>query len=254
MAATPQAAALTEQARLAQIQIKAHALRDFLLLWSIWTGDTASFGTLVQATIPLINSYHQISSSLSAAYYESFRRADEIAGTPTVTLAAPVDAAQIAGSLYSTGLAATRDALKAGQQPDQAMKTALVRTSGAVTRHVLTGGRDTILNSVQADPQALGYARVTDGNPCAFCLTLASRGLVYKSEQSAGFPAHDHCGCFAEPGYRGSALPPLTKQWQQIYNRAQREAEASGDLRPGENSSSARIKAVRQYLAAQANT
>lgn len=254
MAATAQAAALTEQARVAQNQLKASTLRDFLLLWPIWTGDSASFATLVQATTPLINSYHQISSSLSAAYYEAFRRADAIGGTPTVKLAEPVAPAQITASLYSTGLAATRDALNGGQSPEQARKTALIRTSGAVSRHVLAGGRDTILNSVQADPQALGWARVTDGNPCAFCLTLASRGAVYKTEETADFQAHDHCGCFCEPVYPGSSLPPLTKQWKQIYNRAQREAMASGDLQPGENSSSARLKAVRQFLAAQSNT
>lgn len=40
----------------------------------------------------------------------------------------------------------------------------------------------------------LGYARVLAGEVnCAFCAMLASRGAVYKTEQTAGFEAHDNC-------------------------------------------------------------
>lgn len=254
MATTEQAALLTEQARQAQNQLKAHALTDFLLLWPIWTGDTASFGSLVQATLPLVNSYHRMSSAISSAYYEAFRKAEGIKGAAAVRVAPALAPTQVTASLYATGLGSARKARDAGQQPEQARKTALVQTSGAVTRHILNGGRTTILDSVQADPQARGWARVTDSNPCAFCLTLTSRGAVYKTEQTADFQAHDHCGCFCEPVYPGSSLPPLTKQWKQIYSRAQREAVASGDLRPGPNTAAARINAVRRYLAAQSRT
>ena len=241
--------ALTDQHRRAQAHVRARALRDFLALWPLWTGDQQSFSRLVTATMPLIRVYQQMSATVAASYYQAFRDAESVAGDPTVRLAAPIIPKQITASLYVTGEAMTRNALQGGQSPRQARGAALTRVSGAVTRHILDGGRDTILGSVAADKQALGWARITDGNPCYFCLTLASRGAVYKSEASADFLAHDACGCAAMAVYKGTTIPDLTK-WRRIYNQAQNDAEASGALQPGENPSKARLNAVRRHLAA----
>lgn len=253
MARTQDAAAITEQHRLVQLGIRAQALRDFSQLWPLWTPtDSRSFADLVTATTTLVRAYHPISASVAASYFSAFRAAENVdgaAGLP-VLAAAPPDA-MIATSLYTTGETATRKAIGAGRPPEDAMQAAFVRTSGAVSRHILDGGRDTIIASVTADPQALGWGRVTDGDPCYFCLTLASRGPVYKTEQSAGFQAHDHCGCAAEPFYRGAAWPGRSREYLAIYDEAQRAAVESGELQPGENSSQARLNAVRRYLAAR---
>ena len=46
--------------------------------------------------------------------------------------------------------------------------------------------------------QVLAWARVLVGEVnCPFCAMLASRGAVYKSEQTAGFEAHNLCDCVA---------------------------------------------------------
>jgi hypothetical protein len=241
---------LTEQHRQAQLKVRSLMLRDFLLLWPIWTGDTASFGSLVGATMPLLRVYRQASASLAGAYYGALRTADRAAGTPAVRLAGNVNVEQVTKSMYVTGQAASHEALAGGSGTEQARTDALTRVSGAVTRHVLAGGRETILDSVAADPQAIGWARVTDGDPCYFCLTLAARGAVYKTETSAGFEAHDHCGCSAVPLWNGSALPAGTDRWRQIYEDAQRDGLDKGLLQHGENTSAARLNAVRRYLAA----
>lgn len=90
--------------------------------------------------------------------------------------------------------------------------------AGAATRHVLTGGRRSLLTLVEADPKALGWARVTDGNPCAFCAMLASRGIAYTSEAAASFKAHDHCACTAEPAYsRNAPLPGRGSEFQKLW-------------------------------------
>lgn len=245
-----QATALTEQHRQAQLSVRARALRDFLLLWPLWHDDE-SFPNLVDATMPLVRSYRSISAALAAAYFDSARRVAGAEGAAAAQAAAAVNEAQVTTSLYVTGKVGHINALGAGQSPGDARKSAFVRVSGAVTRHVLEGGRDTILQSVAADPKALGWARVTDGDPCYFCLTLASRGAVYKSEATASFEAHDHCGCSAMPVWVGTQLPDQTAEWKRIYNAAQREALASGDLQHGENSSQARLNAVRRHLAAK---
>ena len=239
--------ALTEQYRQAQLQIRAQALRDFSTLWKIWQGDENSFAELVAAAVTLVSVYRRISAAAAASYYEAFRQAAQAAGVPATVLSATVPDGVVETSLYVTARDALRSALTAGQTATQARETAFVRASGAVSRHIIDGGRQTIMDSVAADKEAVGWARVTDGNPCYFCLTLASRGAVYKSEQTADFKAHDHCGCVAMPVFKGTVIPGLDR-WKQIYNEAQNQGESSGLLQPGENSSAARLRAVRHYL------
>lgn len=252
MARTEEAATLTERHRVVQLGIRAQALRDFSRLWPLWTPtDSRSFADLVTATTTLVRVYQPISAAAAASYFTAFRASESVDGTAVPTLAAAPADAMLAASLYATGETATRKAIDGGRAPDEAMQAAFVRTSGAISRHILDGGRDTIISSVAADPEALGWARVTDGAPCYFCLTLASRGPVYKTEESADFQAHDHCGCAAEPFYEGSAWPGRSREFLTIYDDAQRAAVESGDLQPGENSSQARLNAVRRYLAAR---
>lgn len=243
-------AVLTEQHRQAQMSLRARALRDFLILWPLWHDDQ-SFANLVTATIPLVRSYRSLSATLAGAYFDAARRVAGPDGDAAAQVAAAIDETQVTTSLYVTGKVGHTAALRAGQTPGDARKSSLVRVSGAVTRHVLEGGRDTILQSVAADEHALGWARITDGDPCAFCLTLASRGAVYKTQESASFEAHDHCGCSVMPVWDGTPLPDQTAHWKRIYNDAQRAAIADGTLQHGENTSQARLNAVRRHLAAK---
>ena len=118
-----------------------------------------------------------------------------------------------------TGPVAQKSKIARGKPAEQARNESLVQASGAATRHVLTGGRQSLLTLIEGDVQALGWARVTDGDPCAFCAMLSSRGIVYKSEASAGFKAHDHCACTAEPAYSRSApLPGRGSEFQRLWN------------------------------------
>lgn len=107
----------------------------------------------------------------------------------------------------------------ANREPEaSAMDNAFVSAAGAASRHVLTGSRETMLTLVQADEVALGWARVTDGDPCAFCAMLASRGPVYKSAATAGFKAHDNCACSAEAVFaRTAAWPGDARDYQRLW-------------------------------------
>lgn len=232
MARTTQGAALTVRHRQAQIQVRAQTLRDFAHLWPIWQGDEKSFGLLVAAALPLVRAHRQISASLAAAYFEAFRKAEKVPLTASPVLANPAVDEQVVASLYVTGRVMTGKALAAGAQPEQAMREALVRTSGAVGRHVLAGGRETVIRSTASDRQAQGWVRVTDGKPCAFCAMLAGRGPIY-SEDTADFRAHDHCACGAEPSYEGSVWPGRAREYHDMYQRAVKDARRSGDLQRG---------------------
>lgn len=224
MARTAAAARLTEQHRAGQLRIRAKTLQDFTRLWPLWRGDEASFRNLVEATVPLVRLNHGLSSSFASAYYEAFRRREQVGGSPALRVAEPLPEQRVVASLFVTGSVMTRKAITAGHSPQAAMQTALTRVSGAVTRHVLDGGRDTLLLSAAEDRQAEGMTRVTGGNPCAFCATLASRGPVYGAETS-DFEAHDHCACTGEVTYEGSEWPGRARDFQRLYNEVAAGAE-----------------------------
>jgi hypothetical protein len=200
MARTDAGAALTEQHRQGQLQLRAAAIRDFALIWPLWQGDEQSFGRLVDATVPLVGAHYQASATFAAAYFDAFRRAERVTGGRVVARRGTLNVERVVASLHVTGRVMTRRALAAGHSPQQAMQTALVRTTGAVSRHMLAGGRDTVILSAAEDRSARGWERVLSGDPCEFCLMLAGRGAVYSAD-TADFRAHDHCACAAAPAY-----------------------------------------------------
>lgn len=88
--------------------------------------------------------------------------------------------------------------------------------AGVVVNQVQKHARDTILDNLDIEYKAamargdrkmageIGYARVPMGDACAFCIMLASRGFVYRSEYTAtktkwGDKYHPNCTCEAVP-------------------------------------------------------
>lgn len=115
------------------------------------------------------------------------------------------------------------------------MPKGLTNSSGAAMRQAMNGGRNATGNVVRFDRKVIGYARVTDGNPCWYCALLASRGAVFATdsfnkggrlrfdgvltksdrdfkapkdgpELPSGFSnvakVHDHCRCQLRPVYK----------------------------------------------------
>ena len=226
MARTLAGRELTGKHRQAQLQVRARALKDFTRLWPIWTGDEASYQQLLQASLPLVRAYNGLSATVAGGYFDAFRMAEDPGGQATPRLPAPLDEALVLGTLHIAGIDMTRRAIAAGASPQAAQRTALVRVTGTVGRHVLAGGRDTVVLSTASDKKAGGFQRVTSGAPCAFCVLVASRGPVF-SENTADFQAHDHCACTGEPAYTGTAPPGRNAEWRELYDRV-----ASGSENP----------------------
>lgn len=197
------AAPLTATHRQAQLALRAGVLRDLQKLWPAmdWTDLDRTFPLWATAIGALVTKNRHTSASLAAAYYRAFRFAAGITDTAPIILAQPVDPTKLAISLQVTALAGAKAAAARGVTREVAMANAFVRSSGAVTRLVLEGGRETIRETVAADPRARGWERVTGARSCGFCRLLASRGGVFKAT-TADFQAHDHCGCTAQPVYR----------------------------------------------------
>lgn len=202
MARTDIGAALTREHRTRQLAVRAVALQEFGRIWPLWgTGDLRTFDLLVEATIPLIDLRRATSAGLAADYYTAFRVAEGISGTASARIADVARRDQLVTSLYVTGKTQVQRSLRTGMSPQAARQNTFVTMSGSVTRHILNGGRDTLILSAASDRKARGWQRITGGNACSFCSMLAGRGAVY-SEDTADFQAHDHCSCSAEPVYR----------------------------------------------------
>jgi hypothetical protein len=225
MARTVVGATLTRAHRQRQLAVRAQTVREFRTLLPLWNpGDPATFDRLVTTTVPLIDLRRATSAGMAADYYTAFRVAEGAAGAAAPRVAERASREKLVTSLYVTGRTQVARSVAAGFSPQAAAQTAFVTMSGAVTRHVLDGGRETILRSTSADRATVGWQRVTDGSPCSFCALLAARGASY-SEDTAGFQAHDHCGCGAEPRYEGSRMSPEAERWAGLYDEAARGSD-----------------------------
>lgn len=227
MAANATATQLTEAHRLAQARLGAGTISQMLAVWPLLELDALddSFPRWLRATVPIIQSNRQASARLAANYYRAFRTVTlgAAAGTFTPALAAAAPLDKITGALVVTGPATVKRALTRGVPISQAEALAQTESARAAMYHSLQGGRETIVESVAADPEAVGYARAASGDACAFCAMLASRGPVY-SEGTVDFEAHPGCHCEPEPQFsRNDPWPAGSRDYQRAWNESQRD-------------------------------
>lgn len=242
MAATGMGVELTKLQQAAQLRL---AARTIWLMRSVWglldTADLdATFQRWLKVAVPVVQTNRVASARLAAAYLAAFRLAElgSAEGLPVV-LAAPADVKAVTTSLLVTGPWSVKKAMTSGVDLARAVDVAEARSSAAAMRHVLSGGRETIVGTVAADRQALGWARVASANSCAFCAMLASRGPEYGSEDTAAFEAHDGCQCGAEPVYRDDAAwPANSERYRELWD--EHAAGSGGDA----------LNAFRRALAA----
>lgn len=263
MASPDVAAELTRTYQAGQRRISRGLLAELLRLWRavVDPSDMASFVRFAELAAGLVGQRRAESAQAAARFYELFRASQVVPAQASALLgvgagaapglavaeAPPLQDQAVAGVLRGAALAGFVGARRAGRDERRALDNAFVKASGTATRIVANGGRDTILQAVRNDEDALGWLRVTDGDPCHFCLTLASRGPEYKSRATASFQAHDHCGCVAVPVYRGTPIPASTRRAEEIYVAAQRWARANSDLAAKGTANDA-LNNVRRYL------
>lgn len=192
---------LTRQYRAQNLALRAQTIRDLQRIWpALQYGDLArTYDTWFAGTSAIVARDANRAGGLASLYLRAHRLAAGIPGEPTIKLAT-VPAAKTATALRVTTIVAIKRSTLAGKTADLAMQDAFVQMIGAATRLVLDAGRDTVRQTVIADPRARGWERVTSGG-CDFCTMLAGRGAVY-TEASADFASHDHCACSAQPVYR----------------------------------------------------
>jgi hypothetical protein len=151
-------------------------------------------------------------------------------------------------ALRVTGPINIKHRISRGEDPEKAMRNAFVDASGSASRQVMNGGRGTMLTLVQNDQVAIGWVRITDSNPCAFCAMLASRGVTWgpyapdsfkksnEGRKGRTFDAeydkdpriikrgevkvHDHCACAIAPVFsREDSILDQGKQYRELWDR-----------------------------------
>lgn len=193
---------LTRVHRSQQLLLRQATVRQMQSLWPAldWSRLDATYPAFAVQVARLVQANRNTSAGLAASYLRAFRKATGVPGEVKPVFAQPLIVDQFATSLRVTSVVAAKTAAGNGVAADVAMANALTQTSGSMARLVLNAGRSTVLDTVAADPRAVGYQRVLGGGGCEFCQMLAGRGAVYGAD-SADFEAHDHCGCSAEPVY-----------------------------------------------------
>lgn len=160
---------------------------DLARLWRLIADGAATDQALFDLLPSIVTQYGAVGAALAAEWYDEQRAKVAARGAFT---AVPLDAGDRgAQALIGWALATATD--------DASLKTLIV---GGVQRRIVDHARLTVMGASIEDRAARGWRRVGDGHTCEFCSMLLGRGAVY-SESTADFPAHDHCGCGAEPAW-----------------------------------------------------
>lgn len=234
MPRTGEGVALVEAHRVVQARVLARTVATLTSLWAdVDPRDLR--GTLdpwLVGAAPRVLEGWWLSASSSSRFYRGLRAVEGFG--PYVP---PWPTRPATEALRSVLVGAAVGGVRSPAATSDAERKALglARVTGQVVSLVASGGRDTVLGGVAADPEAIGYQRVTDGDPCAFCRMIASRGIVRYSAESAGFQAHPHCGCTAAPAFRGDRISDENAEYRRQWQAATR----------GESDA---LKAFRRYL------
>lgn len=195
-------AAYTQQ--LAKLNKKAGQLMaDYIAAHG--TGDTDA---LIAYAHALVTKYGEGSAELACQMYDALAAAAK-AGVPAAEPAQPASYGEVARMVQAT---------KASQPQMQQGVSRLVKRAGA----------DTTLKNVLRD--GAEWAWVPQGDTCAFCLTLASRGWQ-KASQAAikgGHAEHIHANCDCEYAIRFDGRSTVAGYDPDKYLRQYRAAD--GDI------------------------
>jgi hypothetical protein len=238
MALTVEGRKLTEAHRKGQLAVAARAAIATQALWDRLDVSDLDRSTpaWLNANVAAARRFQKESNDLAARYMPMYRDA-ELGDAAGPIVSAGFNTAATRQALLLAGPVRVKLLVKGGSSADAAYAGALRKFTGIMRRQVLSGGRELIDKTTGADQQAVGWRRVTDGNPCAFCAMLASRGPVYRSQDRAraiagsGLRYHGHCGCTAEIVY-GDWQPSEREQaYIDAYEKAAAEANEAGQPR-----------------------
>lgn len=238
MARTVEGRQLTAANGILQQRLAAQAAEVAFVLWDELDPSRldASGTRWLAANTALAAEFSAQSAATTSTYIGQYRAAEGVAASAGPIIRPSFDAALTSQILLVAGPLRVKNLVGSGMTGSAALAAARSGYAGMLRRQVMMGGRQTVDLTAAQDDQAIGWRRVTDGSPCAFCAMLCSRGPVYRSRARAGddpvagngMKFHSHCGCHAELVY-GSWEPSESEQgYIDTYNRAAQQATAAG--------------------------
>ena len=190
-----------------------------------WSDVTAAREIVVQAVQMALSTATMLAAQASADFYDASREA---------CIGEPMGAVAISGYEPEKTDAAIRSFVRFVERGevekfnDQVLQRMDYETKRAANNSIVENGA--------RDPAKPKYARVPTGaETCDFCLMLASRGFVYKSESSAAIDhTHANCDCRAVAGWDGDEVQGydpdvIYDRWQgRITEIAEERADRKG--------------------------
>ncbi len=162
-------------------------------VWSQATGSIETVEALRDVLPGIVNGYGMMSATVAADWFDQLRETAEVPGK-IQAIPADLDHHQAVDSLIDWASAQALDV--------NSMRTLV---EGGMNRRIDNWSRQTVVQSVHADPHAVGWKRVGQGD-CRFCQMLIGRGAVY-TETTAVFRSHDNCHCSAAPAWNPGPKP-----------------------------------------------
>ena len=201
-----------EQHRAVQSYLETLANRDLVRVWrSLDVGDAAAATRLLLPQVrDVVTAYAELSATAAADFYETNRQLAGVSGDFVARPAGTAPTGQID--------ALTRWSVTPIWSDDPRTGAALARLAGGAQRLIRKAERDTIYENGQRDDLLMGWVRVAQGDACAFCLMLASRGAVYTSREAAGDGYHDNCRCETRPIYSPDEVPQENRDLQDEWD------------------------------------
>lgn len=199
-----------------QSMVTSLAIEDLGELFGIARGLAPEAArNLVLYSLPeVVSTYGEVAASAAAEWWETLREREVGAAFPA-RLAEQVNLTQIEQSVL---FSASHLFVGEIDQMEAYLK-------GQVTKWVNQPARETIIDSIDADPIGRGWQRVVSPGGCKFCRMLADRGGVY-TRKSVWFASHANCNCGAVPSWDPD-LPEVnvkvyeaSKRLQSVRNRA----------------------------------
>jgi hypothetical protein len=181
---------------------------------------------LLESVPGLIGYYSDGSAALAADFYEEEREAAGLAsGFAVEAVVADRVVEQRRGVARASSPLFDEDLVASGA----AGSLVASRLAEVVQLETARPYRDTILSNRRADPQAIGWRRITAGG-CRFCRMLADRGAVYR-ETTARFAAHTSCHCSAQPVFVGGDVGEEASAIQYLASRRSRTPAQRAQVR-----------------------
>lgn len=160
-------------------------------------GPEAALDLVIDLLPGVAQTYGDVAAVAAGEWFEDLRVREVGVGRPAA-LASPVPTEQVT---QSTRFAAQH---LFTARPDLMEKY----LAGQLLKWVSQPARETVINSIDADPIGYGWQRVVRPDGCGFCRMLADRGGVY-TRKKVWFASHANCNCGVVPSWDPS-LPEVS--------------------------------------------